>query len=103
MKKFKKNNTGFICAHCGNNVPLHPTSSRDHCNHCLWSLHVDVNPGDRANECKSLMKPIGLKIYNRKKQIVYECINCKNRQNCIVAPDDNVDKVIELSRELFSD
>ena len=34
------------------------SSSRNHCPFCLCSLHVDINPGDRANECGGLMRPI---------------------------------------------
>lgn len=34
------------------------TSSRNHCPFCLWSLHVDLLPGDRANSCGAPMQPI---------------------------------------------
>ena len=45
-KRFAKNDEGFFCAHCGKWVPPLGYSSRNHCPFCLWSLHVDINPGD---------------------------------------------------------
>ena len=66
---FKKNDNEFICENCGKRVEKLKYTSRNHCNHCLHSLHVDNDPGDRANECKGLMKPIGLE-YNSNKYIL---------------------------------
>lgn len=100
--KFKKNNETFSCIHCGGTVPQHPTSSRDHCNNCLFGLHVDVNPGDRLNQCKGVLEPVGLKIANGKKQIVYTCQKCEKRVFCIVAPDDNKEEIIKLSSKVYS-
>ena len=60
-KLFTKNDSGFICAHCGKQVAPLGYTSRNHCPYCLWSLHVDVNPGDRANECGGGMEPISAK------------------------------------------
>ena len=48
QKRFTKNDNGFICAHCGKEVEPLGYTSRNHCPFCLWSLHVDINPGDRA-------------------------------------------------------
>ena len=58
QKRFTKNDSGFICANCKKEVLPMGTSSHNHCPFCLCSLHVDVNPGDRANECGGLMRPI---------------------------------------------
>ena len=57
-KRFKKNDNGFICENCKKEVHPLGYSSRNHCPFCLCSLHVDINPGDRANECGGLMRPI---------------------------------------------
>jgi hypothetical protein len=48
-KRFVKNDDFFVCVHCGKEVKPLGYTSRDHCPFCLWSVHVDVNPGDRAN------------------------------------------------------
>ena len=50
-KRFTKNDSGFVCRNCGAEVPPLSYSSRDHCRVCLCSLHVDIDPGDRANGC----------------------------------------------------
>ena len=57
-KKFIKNDQGFVCAVCGRTVLPMGRSSRDHCPFCLSSVHVDVNPGDRSNLCRGIMRPI---------------------------------------------
>jgi DNA-directed RNA polymerase subunit RPC12/RpoP len=94
---FSKNNESFICINCDKEVPEHPTSSRDHCIYCLYGLHVDIEPGDRKNECRGILAPIGLKISNGKEQIAYRCQICDKVVTCITAPDDNREKVVELS------
>jgi len=71
-------NRGFNCINCGAVVtPLTNGSYRNHCPVCLCSVHVDVRPGDRANCCGGIMRPVGL-AYRRKKgwQIVHRCAHC---------------------------
>lgn len=58
QKRFTKNDNGFVCAHCGKEVLPLGYTSRNHCPFCLWSLHVDINPGDRANPCGGELQPI---------------------------------------------
>lgn len=85
-------NTGFVCLHCGYAVQkLYNGRYRNHCPVCLYSLHVDVMPGDRANNCGGLMRPVGLH-YKRKKgwQIEHECLRCGGRSLCRTAEDDPV-------------
>ena len=52
----------FRCAHCGKEI--HPEGAgsqhRNHCPHCLYSLHVDEEPGDRKATCHGQMEPIGV-------------------------------------------
>ncbi len=57
-KRFSKNDSGFICEHCGREVPPLGYTSRNHCPYCLWSLHVDENPGDRASEGRAPLEPV---------------------------------------------
>ena len=58
MKRFNELDEGFICEHCNKEVKPLYYSSRDHCPYCLYSKHVDINPGDRLNPCKGLLKQI---------------------------------------------
>lgn len=70
-------NTGFVCAHCGDHVqPLTNGSYRNHCPTCLHSLHVDDVPGDRASTCGGLMEPIGLRKGRKWTQIEHRCLRC---------------------------
>ena len=59
---FKKNDNEFICINCGKKVEKLKYTSRDHCNHCLYSLHVDITPGDRENKCRGLLVPVNVEI-----------------------------------------
>lgn len=71
-------NTAFQCENCDANIaPLTNGSFRNHCPVCLYSKHMDNFPGDRASECKGLMKPIGLD-YSGKKgyQLIHQCTKC---------------------------
>jgi len=69
----RNENSAFICVNCGKEiVPLSNGSCRNHCPYCLCSLHVDNEIGDRQNQCRGIMKPMGIK-YNTKKG--YQIIN----------------------------
>ena len=85
----KEENTGFVCRHCGREVlPLTGGSYRNHCPFCLYSLHVDIIPGDRASECGGLMEPVGI-IHNSGKgwQIVHRCQKC-GFERCNMVSED---------------
>ena len=60
MKKFTMRDENFICENCGMEVTKLNYTARDHCPYCLYSKHVDINPGDRMNACKGLLKPVGI-------------------------------------------
>ena len=47
----------FTCRVCGRLcLPENAGSDhRNHCSNCLSSLHVDVEPGDRASDCGGIM------------------------------------------------
>lgn len=83
-------NQGFSCVHCGAEVPpLSNGSYRNHCPHCLHSLHVDVNPGDRASDCGGLLVPEAVE-HNSKKGwvIVHRCRRCGAERRNRAALDD---------------
>ena len=98
MKRFNELDEGFICKNCGKEVlPLRYTS-RDHCPYCLYSLHVDINPGDRANTCLGLLKPIGIEKYKDTYKILYTCEKCHKPHKNIIAKDDDMDEIINISK-----
>ena len=55
----------FVCVACGRTVSIARRTARNHCPHCLRSLHVDVVPGDRAADCGGVMDPIGATLEGR--------------------------------------
>ena len=71
-------NTAFVCLQCGLEVmPISNGSYRNHCPRCLYSKHVDLEPGDRASSCEGLMEPIGVRYKSGKGlQIVHRCTVC---------------------------
>lgn len=102
-KRFRKNDSGFVCANCGFVVEPLGYTSRNHCPRCLCSLHLDVQPGDRASDCGGIMDPIAVETDPRKGYIiVHRCRKCgairrnKAAHEAKVQPDD-LDKLIELT------
>ena len=88
QKRFTKNDSGFVCSHCGREVAPLGYTSRNHCPFCLWSLHVDVNPGDRANPCRGLMEPVRAEPDPRRGFIIiHRCTVCGAVSRCRAAYD----------------
>ena len=100
MKRFNMIDNNFICENCKSNVNKLEYSARDHCPYCLYSKHLDIMPGDRKNECKGLLKPIGIEKYRDTYKIIYQCEKCKQIHKNIMANDDNMDLIIELSKNI---
>lgn len=76
-KHFSKNDEGFVCVNCGFKVEPLGRTSRNHCPRCLCSLHVDILPGDRACDCRGVLRPVRT-FPDPKKEfvILYKCDKC---------------------------
>lgn len=98
MKRFNMIDEDFICINCGQKVSRLNYTARDHCPNCLYSLHVDILPGDRKNNCHGLLRPIGIEKYRDTYKIIYECQKCHQIHKNIMANDDNMNLIIELSK-----
>ncbi len=98
MKNFTMRDEEFICENCGQLVNPLGYTARDHCPHCLYSKHVDIMPGDRQNTCKGLLKPIGIEKFKDTYKILYKCTSCNEPHKNIMAKDDNMELIIELSK-----
>lgn len=99
MKTFTMRDEEFICENCGKNISKLNYTARDHCPYCLYSKHVDINPGDRANNCKGLLKPIAIEKFKDSFKIVYRCEKCNQIHKNIIANDDDMNLIIELTKE----
>jgi len=102
-KRFSKNDNGFICLNCGFEVKPLGYTSRDHCPKCLYSVHIDINPGDRMNGCLGLLEPVCAEPDPKKGYIItYKCQKCgeihRNRSahEAKVQPD-NLSLIIKLT------
>lgn len=88
----------FICENCNRSVNKLKYTARDHCPYCLYSKHVDINPGDRLNTCKGMLKPVKIEKFKNTYKIIYKCEKCKSLHKNIMANDDDMDLIIELSK-----
>ncbi|MDO5569482.1 MAG: RNHCP domain-containing protein [bacterium] len=98
MKKFTMIDEEFICKMCDQLVSPLGYTARDHCPFCLCSLHVDVNPGDRASACRGILIPRGVIKTKKGWQIEYKCDRCGIIKRNIVANDDNFELILDLMR-----
>ena len=84
--------TAFLCTHCDRASPgtAPGTVHRNHCPHCLWSLHVDLTAGDRRSACRGPMEPIAIGIRpDGEWSIVHRCARCGLVRLNRIAGDDN--------------
>ncbi len=107
-KRFTKNDSGFVCGHCGKDVEPLGYTSRNHCPYCLWSRHLDENPGDRASDCKGLMEPVSAQPDPKKGYIIiHKCQKCGaiRRNKAAYGPkegaNDNLKLIISLTGKVF--
>ncbi len=96
MKKFSRTTEDFTCEHCGAKVK--GNGYTNHCPQCLYSKHVDINPGDRAADCGGLMEPVDIELKDGKYVIVHRCQKCGFIRRNKLCDDDNFQTVLELSR-----
>ncbi|HZS43267.1 MAG TPA: RNHCP domain-containing protein [Candidatus Paceibacterota bacterium] len=94
---FQKNKEDFICEKCGHEVK--GTGYTNHCPKCLWSKHVDINPGDRLSECGGMMEPVRVEGRTGSYDFVHRCLRCGYEKRNKVSPEDDFQKVIEISRK----
>ena len=97
-KRFRKNDEGFVCENCGREVPPLGYTSRNHCPFCLCSVHLDVNPGDRASECRGIMDAVGAEPDAKRGFIViHRCRRCGAIRRNKAAADDDRAALIRLT------
>ena len=95
MKRFTKRTENFTCAHCGASVL--GNGYTNHCPKCLWSQHVDNNPGDRQSNCGGMMKPISIEQKGGEFIITHKCEKCGKTIKQKASENDNMDTIISIS------
>lgn len=94
-KGFVKKVEDFVCLFCGEKVA--GTGYTDHCPKCLMSVHVDIDPGDRASNCNGAMEPIEFWKKRDKWRILYKCQKCGHEKWNDAAENDNPTLITKLS------
>jgi hypothetical protein len=92
---FIKRVENFICQHCG--ALVNGNGFTNHCPHCLWSRHVDNEPGDRAASCRGMMRPAALIGSSPNYRILYSCTACGIERLNNAQPEDDPDALVLLA------
>ncbi|MFI8896358.1 RNHCP domain-containing protein [Streptomyces paradoxus] len=97
----------FRCTSCRLDVSLDApgTAHRNHCPHCLASLHVDRKiPGDREADCRGRMEALGMSVRpDGEWMIIHQCVSCGELGANRIAGDDNPLALVRLALKPLSD
>jgi hypothetical protein len=97
---FKRTIEDFTCEHCGSRV--HGNGFTNHCPKCLWSKHVDNDPGDRAAPCGGMMEPIAIEGSSPNYRLVHTCIKCGIVRRVSLSTEDDPEVSLALARKHMS-
>ena len=103
MKDDKDNKKEFRCMNCGR-VSTEDMAGEEpeHCPNCLYSIHLDNEPGDRSSDCHGRMEPIGVWVRkNGEWAVIHRCTRCGKVASNRVAADDNPMKLMGLAMRPF--
>ena len=84
----------FVCEYCGTSVE--GTGYTNHCPVCLWSKHVDQNPGDREETCHGMMEPVAAEVKKGEYRIQHLCQICHIERWNKAAPEDDFEVILQL-------
>lgn len=101
IKKFQRNVEDFTCDNCGKEVS--GTGYTNHCPACLWSKHVDVNPGDRAENCGGLMELVDVESKAGEQVLVQKCQKCGHMRKNKVQDNDDVEVLLNITKKIAED
>ena len=93
---FTRNIENFTCEHCG--AEVEGNGFTNHCPACLFSKHVDENPGDRAAGCGGMMEPIAVEQARGRYVIVHRCLKCGEVKRNKSSPGDSSRALVEVAR-----
>ncbi|WP_345560109.1 RNHCP domain-containing protein [Nonomuraea rosea] len=97
----------FRCVGCRMDVPMIApgTAHRNHCPHCLTSLHVDHRiPGDRRAACRGRMAALSVSVrQDGEWLIIHDCQSCGELSANRIAGDDNARALLRIAIRPLSD
>lgn len=92
-----RNIENFVCGNCG--AVMEGNGYTNHCTECLWSKHVDINPGDREETCGGMMEPTAIVVKGGVYDITHRCVLCGKEKINKAAREDNFDMILQISAE----
>jgi len=93
---FTRRVENFKCRHCGK--PVKSNGFTNHCPYCLWSRHVDIDPGDRLEICHGMMEPIGAEAEGKEYYITHKCSFCGAKKRNKTTQADDINSISSLIR-----
>ncbi|MEV0201760.1 RNHCP domain-containing protein [Nonomuraea sp. NPDC050691] len=97
----------FRCVGCRLDVPMIApgTAHRNHCPHCLTSLHVDHRiPGDRRAACRGRMAALSVSVRRDGEWLIIHCCqSCGELSANRIAGDDNALVLLRVAIRPLSD
>lgn len=94
IKKFQRKIEDFKCLNC--NQKVEGDGYTNHCPKCLWSKHVDINPGDRKSECGGLMEPKEILKIKSAFSILHKCQKCGMEKKNKISTRDDFDEIVKI-------
>ena len=95
-RNFTRTVEDFTCVHCG--LPVRGDGYTNHCPRCLWSRHVDVVPGDRAERCGGAMRPVAVEVRGAGYAVRHRCEGCGAVRSTRAHVADSVEALTEVAR-----
>ncbi len=95
---FIRKKEDFVCEKCGTKVK--GDGYTNHCPNCLWSKHIDVQPGDRLEECGGMMRPVDIYKEGQEWILTHRCEICGKLKRNKVDEADDFDEVVRLAKEI---
>lgn len=94
---FKRVKEDFKCEYCDERIV--GDGYTNHCPKCLWSMHVDNEPGDRQADCGGMMRPIDMEEKGGKSLVLHRCIKCGHKKKNKLQKEDNFELGISLHNQ----
>jgi len=95
--KFQRRIEDFTCEHCGTAVT--GNGFTNHCPVCLWSKHVDIQPGDRAEACQGMMEPVNVVRKGDGYRILFRCTRCDVERWNKSTPEDDFEVLLRIAQQ----
>ncbi len=96
-RKFQRRIEDFVCGNCGHQVQ--GGGYTNHCPVCLWSKHVDINPGDRAESCGGLMESVEVESKSGQYRILFRCTQCLAERWNKAAKEDDFEVILQIAAQ----